>query len=415
MNTNLRHNSKLRTARSGERRGIVVGVLLLAIVFLSGFLALAVDVAKLRQTKSQLRSTCQAAALAGAAQLLDEGVLYGYPDQSDDILMAREYARVLGYQNPVSTLTVVLDPNKANAPRGDMVVGYLDPLGPVTQTLQLPSTDLPLAVNTLRVNARLSRNAYNKVTLWFGSLIGLTSSDVGASAQATIDRRVCGFRPGTNVRAPLQPLVADYDAWCRQATAAAVAGANDCFMVDPTTNLVTRGSDGIPEIRLLCGSPNAAVEGASESDGATAATGAATGRCLPLVLGNTSVTRGLLWTRAVIGLSRDDLAPYGGEFVLYNPVLTVPVESSIVPDFAYGLMDSVGQSKAWALGEPGASSGSYNVTSFGAGRIVAVLPADDQNTVWEIVIQPSTLVCSQAVTGVNVLPNPWIAKLELTQ
>lgn len=417
----ISNTSQLRSTRSGDRRGVVVGFVLVTLVVLSGCLALAVNFSRLRFVRAQLRSTCEAAALAGAAQLVDEGVLFGYPDPSDDILMAREYARLFGRWNLVEGREVVLDPNKSNAPQGDMVVGFLDPYEPVlTRTLQVATPGDSRPVNTLRVTARAGNNTYNTVTLWLGSLIGLTQSDVAASAQATVDSRVCGFRPEATTRAPIVPLAADYAAWCSQAMARAVSGSNDQYIVDPSTGLVSAGSDGVPEIRLTCGSSSASLStdptttALASPDGTIDAP--SRGACVPLVLVNDLGVSYVWPMRCREGLSRGDLKNHGGALLLGVGGALVPVETNLPPELPWGLMDSIGRCNAWPLGEPGADAGSWKLTSFGAGRIVAVRPVPNtQNAVWELIVQPSTLVCSQAVTRPDYLPNPWIAKLELTQ
>ena len=51
------------------------------------------------------------------------------------------------------------------------------------------------------------------------------------------------------------------------------------------------------------------------------------------------------------GLSQGDLLAYGGELVIRNGVRPVLVESAMPDDLPYGLMDIVGQVRAWPLGE----------------------------------------------------------------
>jgi hypothetical protein len=89
-------------------------------------------------------------------------------------------------------------------------------------------------------------------------------------------------------------------------------------------------------------------------------------------------------------------------------------------DLIYGLQAIVGTSRAWALAEAGADDTSCAIVGFAAARIVAVRQAFDgslttQSENWEIIVQPTTLVSSQAVTTADMSPNPWIGKLELTQ
>jgi hypothetical protein len=390
----------VKTTQQYDRRGAVVGLLLMGLVFLTGFAALAVNVAKLQHVQTQLRAACRSAALAGAAELLDEGCLYGAPTQADDVWSAREAARFYAARNIVEGLPLQLDANLKNDPKGDLVVGWIDPAGPVGQLLQLPTDSHPLEVNTVRVTARMGRNVADRVTLWFGGLVGLSSFDIAAQAQASIDRRIVGFKPEPGVKVPLVPLVADYEDWCTAATVKADPEVNDLYFVNPLTETVTAGADGIPEMTLICGNT----------------TSTAGIPCAPLALLDPLNLSYISSVRCREGLSADDLQGYGGQLVIGPGGCPVSIEKNLPEDLPYGLMDIVGRARAWPLGAPGTQSGSVNLIGFGAARIVAVRPVDNsQNNAWEIVVQPTTLACSQAVAVPGAVPNPWIAKLELTQ
>jgi hypothetical protein len=424
-----------RSRRASKRAGVTVGILLLGLIFLSGFLALGVNSARLSQARTQLRSACQAAALAGAQELMDEGVLAGNPDQRDDVLMAREAARLYGRINPVDGRPIVLDPNKSNDPRGDVIACTVDPFGPVGQPPLLPALETE-PVNTLRVTARLERNSFDRVSLWFGSMAGMPSADVAASAQATLDRRVAGFRPEPGVNVPVVPLVAEYEEWIRQSTAAANPGTNDRYAINYQTGEVVAGSDGIPEIVLRFSPIPAEVEtvatenageietAETESSGETEAAEtessqeSTTGRVAALSLDDDGSNPWIWSTRTRDGLSRSDLASYGGEMVVRTGVLPMPVYATVPPELPWTLMDIAGANRAWPLGDPAAEGAmpTFDVVGFAAGRIVAVRLNETSSTpTWEVVVQPSTIVSSQAVTLPTMNANPWIGKLELTQ
>ena len=409
------NNSTQRALAGRRRRGLLAGTLLVVLLFLSGCLALGLNVSRMLNVRAQLRATCQAAALAGAAELLDEGILTGYPDLGDDVLMAREAARLFGRMNPVNGTPVTLDPNKANDPTGDVVACRYDPLGPVNGLRTMPTAAEPM-VNSLRVTSRLERNAYDRLTLWFAGLTGLTTVDVGCAAQATLDRRVAGFRPEPGVRVPVVPLAAEYTAWMRLATLRAVPGINDQFAVNYQTGSVVAGPDGVPEIVLACGPIPSEISAAATENPAQLLTG----RCAAMQL-STDGSNPWIWsTRCRDGLGREDLLPWGGELVVRNQVLTVPVFAALPAELPWALIDQIGKNRAWPLGVPYAVSNAapaYDLVGFAAGRIVAVRRATTTSAeaAWEIVVQPSTLVCSQAVAAATMSPNPWIGKLELTE
>lgn len=420
-----------------DRRGFSSGLLIAVCVFLSGFIALGLNTARLLCVRAELYAACEAAALAGAAELMDENEIVGKPENRDDILMAREAARLSGLRNFVDGREFRLDPNHRNEPGGHVVVGSVEPLGPVGMPLGIPpDVDNPGTVNTLRVTGRLSQNTFNRISLWLGGLTGVTTADPACAVQATLDQRVVGFRPERGVKVPVVPMIAEYEAWLDQSLATPAAGMNDNFGFDPFTGQVTTGPDGIPELVFVCGPPQAAPSTADEQADAAASTTESAddtnlnenvtapptgepGWCVVPDLFN-ELNIDYAWpVRCREGLSRGDLSVYGGEFVLHGPELTMAVLPMMPGELAYGLMDIVGSTRAWPLADEASTSTetpSCQVVGFAAGRIMTVRrTADTQNTTWEIVVQPTTLVSSQAVTGSAAPRNPWIGKLELTQ
>ncbi|MBL9082398.1 MAG: Tad domain-containing protein [Planctomycetales bacterium] len=438
-----RRSSVGRAGRRVEhRRGLATGLLILTLVFLSGLVALGINTARLCTVRAELQAACEASALAGAAELMDENLLFGQADSRDDVLMAREMARLTGLRNQVDGREFRLDPNHDNAPTGDVVVGTLDPLAPAGTVLGIPTNPAaPGDVNTVRVSGRVSRNIYNTVSLAIGGLTGVTTADPAVAVQATLDQRVVGFRPERGVKAPILPLVAEYESWIKQSTAEVVAGKNDNYGVNPVTGEVTFGPDGIPELVFVSGAPKADAKAAAEvgengapgtaeenkdaQDGAAAEESqpATPGWCYVPQLTN-ELNIDYVWpVRVREGLSRGDLAPYGGELVVVG-TLPMPALPQMPAEMGYTLMEILGQTRVWPLADAAATDGEAtdgeatvcDVVGFAAGRIVRVgRGSGESNDTWEIVVQPTTMVSSQAVTAAGAPRNPWIGKLELTQ
>ena len=420
--------------QSSSRSGFASGLVLLMLVFLAGFIALGLNVSRLSQVQAQLRTVCEASAISAAAELLDEGFLAGQEDQRDDIVAARETARKTALANFVDGRPVDLNLNSDNAPLGDIVVGSIDPLKPAGRPIALPfDVHQAQGLNTVRVTARMKLNTYNKVTLFCGALLGVLSTDAASSAQATLDRRIAGFRPEPNVRVPVVPVCVEYDSWIKQATARCRSGINDNYTIDYATGEVTLGPDGIAEILVSTLPSQAATDADGEATDAAAGTDVESGAdaeqstelpppawCRTLVLtGDASAVDAWL-VRCRDGLSQRDLETLGGQLIVLpqgaTPVATLPSMPSDLPN---ALMNIIGGSRAWALAEAEADDGTCEIVGFGAGRIVAVRAASNDNDSttdnWVIVVQPTTLVSSQAVTTPDMNPNPWIGKLELTQ
>src|SRR5688572_14664967 len=150
MNRHTAANSKQRR----DRRGAVVGLLLVALVFLTGFVALGANIVRLQYVQSQLRAACRAAALAGAVELMDDDALRGRSEPGDDVASARDAACRFAARHSVNGRPIELDPNPSNDEAGDIVAGWIDPIESVGGPLDLPTAEHSEA-NTLRVTARL--------------------------------------------------------------------------------------------------------------------------------------------------------------------------------------------------------------------------------------------------------------------
>jgi len=144
-------------------RGVILLLtIVLVIPFMLVMAGLAVDVASLVATRTELHRATDAAALAGAGKL-------GFDDTV--FPAARANAVTFAAQNPARYGQVVLDPNVSNNPAGDVVLGIWN-AGAFT-----PSVDGTV------VNAVLCRTRLNTPTS-FLRLIGLTTMAMSAQSVA---------------------------------------------------------------------------------------------------------------------------------------------------------------------------------------------------------------------------------------
>src|SRR5207249_3527906 len=88
-------------------------------------LALAIDIGVIALARCELQRAADAAALAAADELLDRQELTGAPDQRDEEAAARARAVQVAGANSAGGTALALDPNAANDPQGDVVVGYV--------------------------------------------------------------------------------------------------------------------------------------------------------------------------------------------------------------------------------------------------------------------------------------------------
>ena len=144
------------------QRGSVSIYLVLAMVVLTGSLALTVDTGFVWQAYGQLQFAADAAALAAAAELMDPTVLYAQ-DPSPEvqsalreqrIAAARQQALTLAALNSADGSPVRLDANLANSIEGDVVVGWVESADSSGQLVPWPAVE---GVNSVLIHARRSR------------------------------------------------------------------------------------------------------------------------------------------------------------------------------------------------------------------------------------------------------------------
>ena len=413
MKTTCPHRRYGHSARNRHRarRGAAVGILVASLVIIAGLVAVTWGVANLSLTQRQLQSACEAAALAGAAELMDDDVLYGRLNPSDDVAAARAICQAYASVNPSYGQPTLLDLNQGNDPRGDVVIGYVPNPRWVKTPLDVWQGKGP--ANSIWVKASRSRLRGNPVSLWLGGLLGVGTGDVAAAARASLDHRVYGFRPELHTSVPLVPLAAASQAWHDQAGAEATEGENDNFTVDYRRGYVFDGGDGIPEIiiraNLPGGAGSASQEDSEQND-----------KFLSLVLSNNSFNESVRQRETATGLRREDLAQLGGEFSLgYDGTLMLPAVDTLDGSWCDVLWSIRGSIRVWPLGsaaklandDPGCQ-----VTGYGA-AVVVHTKIDDTVEPAQLVVtlQPALLATSTALTRDNAAENPWIAKLSLTE
>ena len=207
-------------------------------IVLFAFLALAVDVGYLCVVRTELQRTADVGALGGAGALyrptatLASAGYYLPPDPT----AARQAARQIVRQNPTGGRLVDVDLNLANAPAGDIVIGQL--VNPADQSGTLDAT--ASTPNTVCVRVPLTMDGMNgAVQLFFARMLGIESTDMSASAMATI------WYPA------LLPFATSEDNWNTLGS----GGAGDEYAYQPGSGSfgVVGGSDGVAEIVMFPG------------------------------------------------------------------------------------------------------------------------------------------------------------------
>jgi Flp pilus assembly protein TadG len=165
-----------RRERGQRRRGAVMVWLAVALILLIGFLGLAMDVSYVVGTLQELQVTADAAALAGAGQLIDDP---GNGDPINPYDLSRQAAIDIALLNPAAKVPITLERNVANAVGGDVVLGAWDGINHVF----VPDG---LAPDSVKVVARRTASKNGALPLFFGKVFGVESVELERTATATI-------------------------------------------------------------------------------------------------------------------------------------------------------------------------------------------------------------------------------------
>ncbi len=239
------------------RRGAVLPLVVILLIFLFGMVAFAVDTGYIVQTRLELQNAADSAALAGAARLLDlqlEATFTPVLDQdalrAAFIKKARDEAKKFGELNKGGGVSLALN-------EADITVGYLD--SPAWQsTFQLTPLDTQ-PLNSVQVAVRRDQTVKTgALALFFAPLIGTKTADVRADATATYQggNTITGFNsPSNGPNNLLLPIAVDYTLWTTflQTGLSPNGQKYDAYTAKRPTgdlsapNNVSTGADQIPE------------------------------------------------------------------------------------------------------------------------------------------------------------------------
>jgi Flp pilus assembly protein TadG len=180
-------------------------------VGLFGMVAFAVDIAWIASAKSRLQAAADAAAQAGARQLISGYVLYNYPMSTSQSAIvtdaensAKAFAKNFASYNgagEVSSLTL----NDT-----DIEFGYTTKTG--TYTAVTGSSPFP---NTVKVTLRRDSSANGALGLFFAPVLGMSSESLTATATAVIytATNVTSFNSSLGINGGMLPVTLDINVW----------------------------------------------------------------------------------------------------------------------------------------------------------------------------------------------------------
>lgn len=229
----------MTTASPNKRRsGTVVVFTLLMMIGMLAFVALAVDIGYLSVAQSELRRSADAAAIAGANELVNKvsQVRLGAPSFSLESVRAAT-GQFAGFNRVASDA-----PALASA---DTAIGWLT--YPFHPDAGFDVSD-PSRFNAVSVRVRRTTDQNGEVNLFFAKALGVNSKAMEAEAVAVFLNNIGGFQtPPEGETLDILPFALDKTTWDNLLA----GGGNDLYKWDKDTKTVSSGcGDGVREVNL---------------------------------------------------------------------------------------------------------------------------------------------------------------------
>tara|TARA_R110002111_G_scaffold168038_1_gene233891 strand:+ start:196186 stop:197457 length:1272 start_codon:yes stop_codon:yes gene_type:complete len=383
--------TKIAKSQVAGRRGIITPLAAIVLLVVMAGIALIVNRLWLDAATLEVTTCVETAVLAAGHELASDELLKEKPDY-DALLDRAEKAA----NNAIALNTVAGQRIGAPLIKGDNLLFGKSILVADTGLNQFIQTDHePVSI---QIKTHLATRINNPVADFMSDLTQTNPGTTGAQIEATIDNHIIGMRPFENVSVPAYPLAIlkndpsgkHLETWELQIDQ---KKGKDEYQFDPETNTVTRGSDGIPEIRLTGKTRRGDISDANMQ-----------------ILNFGSQHNSKVIVRQILsGLSRRDLQNYHGELLFDNGPVQIHCSPAIEDDEQDAFQKMIGQCRICLLYDnvEGASQ-SYNgiadCTNMVAGRIMSVNRIDNQ--VCEIILQPGVLTSRAVILGNLKPPEP---------
>ena len=228
-----------------SRRGTIVVLAAFMMVGMIVFIALSLDIGYLLMARSELQRSADAAAMAAAWELADEGGFKGDPYLSYAASDARVQAASFAGANAVCAAAPALDSNAANQVEGDIVIGHLANWSDPDATFDFSNPGL---FNAVTVRVRRNANQNGLVPSFFARFLGVNGFIAEAEATAALATSISGFRiPLYGGNLEILPFALDEQTWNDL-----IAGyADDDWAWDAEHGEIHAWADGIQEVNLF--------------------------------------------------------------------------------------------------------------------------------------------------------------------
>lgn len=380
------------------RRGTMAIFAAIMLVVLLACVAFAVDLGYIIAARAQMQNAADAAALAGASQLLDPSLLQGSSSQTDAINATmgnvRIQAKAFALNNPCFKTSLILDSNTTNSASGDVVCGYMANLYDRSQSITPTVAANGAAPNVVQVCIHQDTIRNGSLSLFFARILGNSTANLQATATAGYQASVSGFKisaPGYTT-CKLLPFTLDVNVWN-----SVLAGSGpDVFSRDPATGIVSNGSDGIPECKLYPLS--------NGNGGGNGSSGLPPGNFGTVDIGAPNNSTADLSRQILYGPNANDLSYFPNNTVQLDPTtktLTLQGDTGISAGMKDELASIIGQPRIIPLYSSVSGPGNnavYTIVGF-AGIVVTDAVLTGSLSSKHITIQPCFVIDPNAIGG----------------
>lgn len=376
-----------------RRRAAAAATVAVSGTVLIGMAALAIDMGMLYATRAEMQRTADAGALAGAWGLLgDERFISG--GMSTLVARSRQSASSLAGANEVFGSSPVVDNNACNAADGDILIGQI--VNPSDQSSPLLSAVDASLYNSVQVKVRRDEVRNGSIPLYFAQVFGVTSTDMSATATATADDAITGFKiTERSGNAQLLPFAVHVSVWQNLLDRTQTTGDN--YSYDPDTGAVSTGSDGVYELNMYPGGGNG-----NNNNNTGNGSQLAPGNFGTVDIGNPNNSTADISRQILEGVNESDLSYFGGELAFdANGELVLNGDTGLSAAVKDDLEAIKGQPRAIPLFTQVSGNGNnanFTIVAFAGIRVLHVKLTGPMSKK-AVIVQPAVLVDDAATTG----------------
>lgn len=409
--------SHLKAVQAAGRRGVITPLAALVLLVVLAGVALVVNRLWLDAASLEVTTCIETAVLAAGQELASDELLKEKPDYKPMIERAVKAANKAIVLNTVAGQRIGIPLTKDK----NLFFGKSIPVAETGMKKFLQTDHQPLSIQ-LKTQQSSQRN--NPVVDLMSDVSGSNLGIIGSQIEASIDNHIIGVRPFDNVSIPAFPLAIlkcdpsgkHTETWELQIDQ---KKGKDEYRYDPDTKKVTRGSDGILEIKLT-GKPRRGK--ISDSN-------------LQLLDFGSRHNSESVERQILTGLTKQDLKHYQGALFFNADPISIKCSPVIEDNEQKAFQKMIGQCRICFLYDkvvPTSRSykGYADCTNMVAGRIMSVKRLGNQAC--EIILQPGVMTTRTGILAAVNLPdsetdsknekendqqrkNKYIYKLFLTQ